>query len=57
MSSWQLTTPDGPLRWGEWTVIASLDGSPTGPRLDLQLPAAAARALGEDDVVRSVRLA
>ena len=56
MSSWQLTTPDGPLRWGEWTVIASLDGAPNGPRLDLNLPAAAARALGKGDVVCSLRV-
>lgn len=56
MSSWQLTTPGGPLRWGERTVIASLEGAPTGARLDLHLPAATARALGDGDVVRSLRV-
>jgi hypothetical protein len=56
MSSWQLATPDGPLRLGEWTVIARLDGSPSGERLDLRLPAAAAAALGDRDIVRSLEI-
>jgi hypothetical protein len=57
MSSWELTTPEGPLRFQGRTVIARLDGSPSGERLDLRLPAAAAAARGESDIVRSLEVA
>jgi hypothetical protein len=48
MSHWQLVLP--PI--GAWTLHASLDGPATGERLSGDFPAAAARRLGEDDLVR-----
>jgi hypothetical protein len=56
MSSWRLETPDGPPKLGEWTVLASLRGEPTGEPLDLEFPAARAAGLGPGDVVGDLRV-
>jgi hypothetical protein len=50
--SWQL----GPLKFREWTVVATLEGAPTGGELDVRLPAARAAALGPGDVLSSLRV-
>ena len=56
MSSWRLTTPDGPPTFRGWTVLASLYGTPTGGNLDIFIPASRAAALGPQDVVSDLRV-
>jgi hypothetical protein len=48
MSHWRLVLP----QIGAWTIHASLDGPATGEPIAGDFPAAAARTLGDGDLVR-----
>jgi hypothetical protein len=58
MSHWVLAEPDGErLRIGGRAVEATIGGWPSGPEVSgVSIPAGAAHHLGDDDVVRWVRI-
>jgi hypothetical protein len=58
MSHWVLAEPSGErLRLDGRTVEATLDRWPSGPDVDgVSVPGAAVQHLGDDDVVRRLRI-